>query len=361
MELNELLIEAKALKLEPWQQTLKDFISANKKQDIVYKGWAAPDLTVPNGIMAGSGHPIITKFYGQEKVTAVERIYQRDMQNRSFELWAVKLQGSKANRFRIILISYMMREGEEFDKNNIFPLGPDTPAWLVRAGFAFDDMKKPLAGDLEMDQIKGWNPNGFLDFVRKHSGWNPPRDEKKLKDQKTGQNVLLMRKHRKAVAEALKSGKNVSAEVIKDYPKLAEKKPGTPGFYAAEFMLQPVEFAKPGETVMRVVYGNIGNTITPNSTGVLKIPQDPNIQGLHVTKDPEFWKKRLNQDFGRPPSSARIVHIRVVPGDIFLPDHNMIKSQWGSNPPSSAILVTGRKTLKKDKDFFLEGKLAGKA
>lgn len=360
MEINELITEAKkrTQKQEPWQVPLAQFISSSKKKDVVYKGWAAPDLTAPNGVIASGGN-YITQFYGRETLVARERIYQRDMGDRSFEVWALKLQGSKAKRFRIILISYMMKEGQDFDPKDIFP-GPDGPAWLVRAGFAFEEMKKPLAGHLDLNSIKPWNPNGFFSFVKKHGGWNPPRQEKDLDDQKAGQNIVLMRRHRKAVAEALRDGKNVPEAVLKDYPRLTKYKPGTPGFYAAQFLLVPVEFAKPGDTVARVVYGKIGSRITPNSTGVLNIPNDPDIHGLHVTKDADFWKKRLNQDFDRPVKDAQVIHIKVAPGDIFLPDHNMIKSQWGNNPPSAAILVTSRKILKQGEDFYVEGKLAGK-
>ena len=106
--------------------------------------------------------------------------------------------------------------------------------------------------------------------------------------------------------------------------------------------------------------GTIGSRITPNSTGVLHIPDDPDIHGLHVTKDPDFWKKRIGQDYDRPVKDAKVINIKVMPGDIFLPDHNMIKSQWGDNPPSAAILVTSRKILKQGEDFYVEGKLAGK-
>jgi len=360
MELAQLIAEAKKTtqKLEPWQVPLAQYIAGNKKQDIVYKGWAAPDLTAPNGVIT-SGGDYIVKFYGRETVAAKERIYQRDMGDRSFEVWAIKLQGTKEKRFRIILVSYMMKEGQKFDEKDLFP-GPDGPAWLVRAGYAFEDLKKPLAGHLDMQAIKPWNPNDFFNFVKRHGGWNPPRDEKKLDDQKAGQNIVLVRKHRKAVAEALRNGKNVPQEVLNDYPRLTKYKPGTPGFYAAQFLLLPIEFAKPGDTVKRVVYGTIGSRITPNSTGVLHIPDDPDIHGLHVTKDPDFWKKRIGQDYDRPVKDAKVINIKVMPGDIFLPDHNMIKSQWGDNPPSAAILVTSRKILKQGEDFYVEGKLAGK-
>jgi len=359
MEFAEIIIETKkaAQKQEPWQIPLARYVSTNKKQDVVYNGLAAPGFLAPNGVMILGGSER-QRLYGRETVVASKRIYHRDMGNDSFEAWAIKLQSTKGSRFRIVMITYFLKEGQKFDPNKV--IDNTEGSYAIRAGFVFEDVKKPFAGWMyDPSTLKKWGGDEFFAFVKQHGGWNPPNSDEKLKEAEKGQNITIMRAHRKAVAEAIRSGKSVPKDVLKDYPRLTEHKPGTPGFYVAQFLLTPIDFAKPGDTVQRVVYGKIGSRITPNTTGVLNIPGDPDIGGLHVTRDVNFWKKQLNRDYNRPEKSAQIIHIKVAPGDIFLADHNFTRLPE-SERPSSAILVTSRKILKQGEDFYIEGKLAGK-
>lgn len=104
----------------------------------------------------------------------------------------------------------------------------------------------------------------------------------------------------------------------------------------------------------RVVEGaKPGDTLETNSLGALGVEgKSSTVRGVHVTDDPEYWKRILEEDYGR--TDQRVIKVRPAPGDRLIEDPQYAMDPEGGDKAHSAILLTKRKTLKYGVDWVFD-------
>ena len=110
----------------------------------------------------------------------------------------------------------------------------------------------------------------------------------------------------------------------------------------------------------RVVFQKPGRHISPHDPRIfgLKASEHDRVYMLHVTGDAGYWTSRLAKDYDRDEDHAWEVDIVVAEGDVLVDDFEYVSDPDTGVKASSAILLTSRKTLARDKDFFVNGKLS---
>jgi len=109
--------------------------------------------------------------------------------------------------------------------------------------------------------------------------------------------------------------------------------------------------SEPGDVVERVIWGRIPKEIECHSLSAVDLPSHSGIYAVHVTSDSDYWIDRLWKDYDRPKRSAKVISIRIAPGDILVEDNQYSMDPDGGDRADSAILLTTRRVLRRGTDF----------
>ncbi len=110
-----------------------------------------------------------------------------------------------------------------------------------------------------------------------------------------------------------------------------------------------------GDTFNRVVWGELPDVIDPNDLDMVSLEGvGNNLRALHVTEDPEFWSKKLQEDYEQE-GPGTVIEIEAMEGDILTDDPQYAIPEESGYKADSGVLVTGRKIFRKGKDFIESG------
>jgi hypothetical protein len=107
----------------------------------------------------------------------------------------------------------------------------------------------------------------------------------------------------------------------------------------------------PGDVWERVVWGGVPRRIETNPLSALGRDDYEGVYGVHVTSDPDYWIARLEEDYDRSPDDARVLRVRLAPGDALVDDWQYITDPETGIRASSAVLLTPRRYLRAGQDF----------
>ena len=108
-----------------------------------------------------------------------------------------------------------------------------------------------------------------------------------------------------------------------------------------------------GESIYRVVWDmKKGQDIEVHDLGIVGLRGSGNgVYGIHVTSDPEYWKRRAGEDFGREVEKSQVINIYCSEGDMYVEDEQYATDPDTGIKASSFILLTKRKVLKYGGDW----------
>ncbi|MBU2249172.1 MAG: hypothetical protein KKD77_20665, partial [Gammaproteobacteria bacterium] len=109
-----------------------------------------------------------------------------------------------------------------------------------------------------------------------------------------------------------------------------------------------------GQTGQRVVYGEVQDKIPLNPALALGLPESKGIYAVHIG-DVDYWRGRLEKDYGRDPQESTVIEIRITPEDMIAKDIQYMTDPETGEKADSGILLTTRKFLRRGVDFRVEG------
>lgn len=111
-----------------------------------------------------------------------------------------------------------------------------------------------------------------------------------------------------------------------------------------------------GDTFLRVIWGKVPEAIDLNDLDVVSLePVGDELRAIHVTEEPIFWAKKLEEDYSLSGRKTTI-EVSTMGGDILTDDPQYALPEDSGYKADSHILVTGRRILRKGKDFIVQGK-----